>query len=357
MKFVNPMGNSYVPNNWLTFNDVLLKPQRSRFKSRNDKEISLSCYIGANQSLDIPIISANMDTVTGLHMAKEMSRLGGLGILHRFYASNSAYMDCIEEVFSSCNRVSFSIGCGKEWIKFAENVVAKLGTKDVFICLDVAHGHMEQSIETVEEISKSKAFVIAGNIATEEGALDLVEAGAGCLKVGIGSGSVCTTRIVTGHGVPQLSAIMIVKEALDRNNYYNCGIIADGGIRNSGDMVKAFAAGADAVMLGSLLAGCAETPGDIRITNGKSYKTYRGQSSRHFLNDIGKIGVASEGESTSLEYKGHVANILSEFLGGIRSGLTYSGACDIYDLQRKASFMEISNHAWVESMPHALIKS
>lgn len=357
MKFVDPMGNSYIPNNWLTFNDVLLKPQRSRFKSRNDKDISLSCYIGANESLNIPIISANMDTITGVRMAKEMNRLGGLGILHRFHSDSESYMSCIEEVFSSCNRVSFSIGCGKEWIKFAEKVIAKFGTKDVFICLDVAHGHMEQSIETIREISKSNAFVIAGNIATAEGAVDLAEAGAGCLKVGIGSGSVCTTRIVTGHGVPQLSAIMIVKEALDRNNYYNCGIIADGGIRNSGDMVKAFAAGADAVMIGSLLAGSKETPGNIHEKDGKSYKNYRGQSSRHFLNEIGKLGVASEGESTEIEYKGCVENIITEFLGGIRSGLTYSGASDIYKLQINAIFMEISNHAWVESMPHALIKS
>jgi IMP dehydrogenase len=168
--------------------------------------------------------------------------------------------------------------------------------------------------------------------------------------------SVCTTRIVTGHGVPQLSAIINARQALEIEGFPEVGIIADGGITNSGDIVKALAAGADAVMLGSILAGCDEAPGEIFTTKDGSFKLYRGQSSKHFLKDIGKIGVAAEGESIEVRAKGPVSSILNELTGGVRSGLTYSGVGSIYDLQEKAVFIEISHHGWVESTPHAITR-
>jgi len=360
MKFENAAGEQYWPSSWLTFNDVLLKPQRSPFKSRMDSRISLISHLAEGVSLDIPFISANMDTVTGSKMAKEMSELGGLGILHRFYPSLDEYKKEIEKVHKSCSYTAFSVGCGNKWIEFANDIVEKLNSEfpsKMIICLDVAHGHMEQAIETVTELAKlERVCVIAGNVATPEGVIDLAAAGAHCVKVGVGSGSVCTTRIVTGHGVPQLSAIISARQALEGEGFSNVGIIADGGIRNGGDIIKAIAAGADAVMLGSMLAGCDETPGEIFTTKDGSFKMYRGQSSKHFLKDIGKMGVAAEGESIEIKAKGSVKEVISELAGGIRSGLTYSGASDLYDLQSKAVFLEISHHGWVESTPHAITR-
>lgn len=166
--------------------------------------------------------------------------------------------------------------------------------------------------------------------------------------------SVCTTRVVTGHGVPQLSAIMSVRKGLNKGGNSKVGIIADGGIRTSGDIVKAIAAGANAVMLGHMLAGCDETPGPVLSTKDGNVKMYRGQSSNNFLKDIGKVGVSPEGEHISLRAKGPVANVVENILGGIRSGLTYSGVGNFEELRENAEFMEISNHSWIESTPHAL---
>jgi IMP dehydrogenase len=361
MKFENAIGERYSPSSWLTFNDVLLKPQRSPFKSRMDNSLSLTCHLSSNVSLDIPLISANMDTVTGSKMAQAMSKLGGLGILHRFYSSLEEYKQEIMKVYNTANFLAFSVGCGSKWINFVKEVTDQLNPKfptKAIVCLDVAHGHMEQAIEAVQALKQiHNITIIAGNVATPEGVLDLAVAGAGCVKVGVGSGSVCTTRVVTGHGVPQLSAIISARQVLDSEGLSGVGIIADGGIRNSGDIIKAIAAGADAVMLGSMLAGCDETPGEIFTIKEGSFKMYRGQSSKHFYKDIGKMGVAAEGESIEITAKGPVKDVISELLGGLRSGLTYSGASDLYDLQSKAVFLEISHHGWVESTPHAITRA
>lgn len=358
MIFIDSSNNEYEPTRWLTFNDVLLKPQRSRFKSRNDEEISLNTSLGEGLSLDIPIISSNMDTVTGKDMASAMFRLGGLGILHRFYKSPTELAGEIDEVYKLCSRVAFSVGCGDKWVEFVRNLARDYQPTEasqMIVCLDVAHGHMEQSIETVEALSQiENVFVIAGNVATGDGAADLADAGAKCIKVGVGPGSVCTTRVVTGHGVPQLSAIMSVRKGLNKGGNSKVGIIADGGIRTSGDIVKAIAAGANAVMLGHMLAGCDETPGPVLSTKDGNVKMYRGQSSNNFLKDIGKVGVSPEGEHISLRAKGPVANVVENILGGIRSGLTYSGVGNFEELRENAEFMEISNHSWIESTPHAL---
>jgi len=358
MRFIDSSNSEYEPSRWLTYDDVLLKPQRSRFKSRNDEEISLNTNIGGNVNLDIPIISSNMDTVTGKDMASAMFRLGGLGILHRFYKQPTDHAAEIEEVQKLCSRVAFSVGCGEKWVDFVKNLAHEyLPTEEnkMIVCLDVAHGHMEQSLETVEDlVTIPNIFVIAGNVATSEGAVDLAYAGANCIKVGVGPGSVCTTRIVTGHGVPQLSAIISARKGLNRSGHSKVGIIADGGLRTSGDVVKALAAGANAVMLGHMLAGCDETPGPVIGTNKGNVKIYRGQSSGHFLKDIGKIGVSPEGEQITIMAKGSVADVVANILGGVRSGLTYSGAGNFEELQSNAEFMEISNHSWVESTAHAL---
>jgi IMP dehydrogenase len=356
MKFENALGEPYSPISWLTFNDVLLKPHKSRFKSRNDKGISLETSIFPSVSLKVPIISSNMDTVTGSNMAQEMCRLGGLGILHRFHECYEDYYSMIDDVYSTCGRVAFSVGCGDDWFRFSEHAISMVGEENAIICLDVAHGHMEQSVEMVQRLKHLNVSVIAGNVATPDGAVELAAAGAKCIKVGVGCGSVCTTRIVTGHGVPQLSAIINARKDLDALGFEDVSIIADGGIRNSGDIIKSLAAGAQAVMLGSMLAGCDETPGEIFTLAKGPFKMYRGQSSRHFLKDIGKIDVAAEGESIEVEAKGPVNAIVTELLGGVRSGFTYSGAGSIKELQEKAVFIEISHHGWVESTPHAITR-
>lgn len=225
MIFIDSSNNEYEPTRWLTFNDVLLKPQRSRFKSRNDEEISLNTSLGEGLSLDIPIISSNMDTVTGKDMASAMFRLGGLGILHRFYKSPTELAGEIDEVYKLCSRVAFSVGCGDKWVEFVRNLARDYQPTEasqMIVCLDVAHGHMEQSIETVEALSQiENVFVIAGNVATGDGAADLADAGAKCIKVGVGSG--CFTsdnKVITKNGSKNIDQIQVGEEVLTHRNRY-----------------------------------------------------------------------------------------------------------------------------------------
>lgn len=372
MLFVDALGRDYTPDRWLAFNDVLLLPQESPYASRNDPGISIKTHLTDNVNgplydLSVPIISANMDTVTDSGMAIAMHRVGGMGILHRFYETKEQYFHHIREACDSHSRVAFSIGCNGsckyvddgQWLSFVREVDREIGLKQMVICLDVAHGGMLQAIETVEELreayGRQECCIIAGNVATGESAVRLAEVGADVIKVGIGCGSICTTRLVTGHGVPQLSAILQIRKELDNAYHSGVGIIADGGIRQSGDIVKALAAGADAVMLGSLLAGTDEAPGRVeQYSDGTKRKLYRGQSSRHFLDSIGKGAVASEGVSIEIHHKGSVKEVVTELVGGIKSGFTYSGVGNIQDLRRKAIFIEITHQGWVESTPHVL---
>lgn len=362
-RFMKPDGDYYTnPSKFLTFNDVLLVPQKSRFSSRNDPSISLKTRISDSIELATPIISANMDTITGSEMAIAMGKLGGMGILHRFYPTEQDYIDEIKKVASELEVVAFSVGCDTKWLKFIENAIDACPNKNNFlVCLDVAHGHMEQCIKMVKNIRGIKMkydekginlTIMAGNVVTADAIHDLYEWGAESIKCGIGGSGICSTRMVTGHGMPQLSAIM---ECVKGNKNFGCSIIADGGIRHSGDIVKAFAAGANAVMLGGMLSGTKETPGDINeFSDGSRKKLYRGQSSRHFLNDIKKKGVAAEGISVEVNYKGDVESVLSEIIGGIRSGFTYSGVATIEELQKQAIFIEMTSNGWEESTPHKL---
>ncbi len=465
----------------LTFDDVLLIPKRSAIVSRKDTD--LRTKLSRDINLNIPIVSANMDTVTEANMAIALAREGGIGIIHRFMsveqqveevkkvkrsesiiieqpytiAPDNTVNDAREMMkkfgvsgllvvdednkligivtrrdveFESENKkvlnimtksvikakYGISIEDAKDLLhkhrieklplvdekgrvkglitakdikKMEEHplaskdkkgrllVGAAVGVKGDFmertealldaevdaIVVDIAHGHSENAINAMKMIKKAfpNCELIAGNVATAEGTKDLINAGADAVKVGVGSGSICITRIVTGSGVPQLTAIMdCAKVAKD----YGVPIIADGGIRNSGDITKALAAGASTVMIGSLLAGTDESPGVGITKNGKRYKIYRGMASFYAslgrkIREEGELIMSEdlndyvpEGVEALVDYKGSVIDILRHLTGGLRSGLSYCGAKNIEELQKNAIFIKMTTAGYIESMPH-----
>lgn len=332
----------------LTFDDVLLVPRYNGIRSRQD--VNTSAFLGTLE-FSIPIISSNMDTVTGWEMAKRVAELGGLGLLHRFCSieENVEYL----RKTAHPEQVGISIGVGPHAIERAEALISA-GAQ--IVCVDVAHGHsklVNRTIRDLRERYTDSLYIIAGNVATYAGADYLAAAGADAIKVGIGPGSVCTTRIKTGCGFPQLSAIENCSK-VDRS------IIADGGIRTPGDAVKALAAGADFVMLGGLLAGTDETPGhviDKTLSDGSvvKVKRFRGMASKEAQDDfMGSMPEWKTAEGISLEVpaKGPVEAVIRDVMGGIRSALTYCGALGIEDLQRKAQFVQITPASAREGLPH-----
>ena len=331
----------------LTFDDVLLIPSKSEVKSRRDP--SLKTKLTKTKSLETPIISANMDTVTESKMAIAMHQMGGLGILHRFMSIEQQVQEVQAVKEAGATIISASIGVNADYKERAEALV-KAGVN--LMTIDIAHGHSVLMMDTLKWLKDkfSGIEVIAGNLATPDAAVDLIEAGADCIKVGIGPGSMCTTRIITGAGVPQLTAVALCAEAAES---YGVPVIADGGIRTSGDMVKAFAAGAQLIMLGSMLSGTIETPGEI--VNGR--KQYRGMASKKaqisWRGDMPQ-GMAPEGESTFVNVKGHVSDVIHELCGGIRSGMSYVNATTIDEVKQKARFMEMSSNGISESRAHGV---
>lgn len=331
----------------LTFDDVLITPKKSEVRSRRDP--SLRTRITKTKFIDNPIISANMDTITEAEMAVAMGKLGGLGIIHRFMTIDEQVNVVQSTKEAGIKLISASIGVGDDFKERSERLV-KAGCH--ILTIDIAHGHSIQMIETMKWMKDQFPDVelIAGNIATADAAKDLIEAGASAIKVGIGPGSMCTTRIITGCGLPQLSAIALCAEVA---RSYDTPVIADGGIKTSGDIVKALAAGADTVMLGSMLAGTIETPGEIK--NGR--KQYRGMASKAAqVSWRGGVptGMAPEGESTLVTVKGHVQNVIQELSGGIRSGMSYINASSVAEISQNTLFIEMSPNGIVESRAHGL---
>jgi IMP dehydrogenase len=332
----------------LTFDDVLLVPTRSDVRSRRDPQ--LRSPLSKGLELDLPFLSANMDTVTESTMAIAMADLGAAGILHRFMPAAMQKEEvrlCLQAHPKA--PVLASIGVTDEDRERARYLV-DAGVKGLTI--DIAHGHSIQMLETLRWLKQTfpKVQVIAGNVATAQATRDLIEAGADAVKVGIGPGSMCTTRIITGCGVPQLTAIAICSIEAER---HQVPVIADGGMRTSGDIVKAFAAGASSVMLGSLLAGTIETPGEIK--SGK--KQYRGMASKAAqISWRGGVpeGMAAEGEATSVSVKGHARDVITELAGGVRSGMSYLNATSIRDISQNALFMEMGGAGLRESRAHGL---
>ncbi len=329
----------------LTFDDVLLVPNYAN-ESRDDGHIATRL---GEYWFKIPIISANMDTITGIDMAAAMAKLGGLGILHRFMSVEenvSAYKEVRKYNFS-CN-TGVSIGVGGSEIRRAEELY-HAGAR--LFCVDIAHAHSKAVGKTISYLKKryDDIYIIAGNVATREGANYLDSKGADAIKVGIGAGSVCTTREVTGFGVPQLTAIMDCAR-IDKP------IIADGGIRTSGDAVKALAAGATMVMLGGMLAGTDEICGYQGTYRGMASKEAReAREAGGITEAMARAGeAATEGISITVDSKGSVAGVIKEIIGGIKSGLSYCGAKNLDELRRKAVFMEVTSSSTKEGTPHGL---
>ncbi len=332
----------------LTYDDVLIVPSKSAVRSRKDP--SLASRVTRRFKLDMPFVSANMDTVTESAMAIAMHKLGGLGILHRFMTVEQQVQEIRLVAEAGCDLIAASIGVNGEGRERAEALV-NAGAK--ILTIDIAHGHSEAMLEILKWLKDKfgdRVDLIAGNVATPEATEELINAGADAIKVGIGPGSMCTTRMITGCGVPQLTAVAWCMEAA-RNK--NIPVIADGGIKGSGDIVKAFAAGAETVMLGSLLSGTLETPGTVHY--GK--KHYRGMASRAAQTSWrGGLpeGMAPEGESTSVPVKGNVKDVVHELAGGLRSGMSYINAVQLNEIGEKSRFMEMTPNGYRESIAHGV---
>jgi IMP dehydrogenase len=328
----------------LSYDDVLLRPLFSDIETRS--QVSLDSSLGAELNFRTPIISSPMDTVSGLEMALALSRLGGVAIIHR-YNSIEEQADIVRQVKKAGERVGGAVGSTGDYL---DRVHALYRAGVDFVCIDVAHGHHLNVFNAIRAIRDSygpSIHIMAGNVATAEGFEALQTWGADSIRVGIGGGSICSTRIQTGHGVPNLSAIMDCASVATK-----AALIADGGIKNAGDIVKALAAGADFVMLGSLLAGTDEAPGELKL-NGMT-KVYRGMASREAQQDWRGKSSAPEGIATTIPYKGPVEPIFNNLVGNIKSGLSYSGAINIGGLQARSEFIRQTSAGQYESSTHIL---
>jgi len=330
----------------LTYSDVLLIPQFSDIRSRT--EVDISSALG-DIEMEIPIIASPMDTISESHMGSAMSDLGGLAIVHRYNSIEEQFNIVADISNGGLHTAAAAIGTSGDYLERAAALVANGAT---ILCVDVAHGHhilMKEALRALRVTFGNKVHIMAGNVATLEGYNDLVDWGADSVRCNIGGGSICSTRIQTGHGLPGLQTILDCAQS-DRA----APIIADGGLRNSGDIVKALAAGADFVMLGSLLAGADETPGDVINTPTGKVKAYRGMASADAQVDWRGRTASLEGIATTVSCKGPVDDIIGELIRGVRSGLSYTGARSISELQTKARFVRQTPSGQTESSTHIL---
>ena len=359
----------------LTFDDVLLEPRKTAV---NRRDASVETRLTKQARLAIPLLSAASDTVSDARFAIALGKLGGMAVLHR-NCSLAEQVAMVKEVKAAGLPVGAAVGP-----KDVERAVALAKAGASFIFMDCAHAHAPGIIAAAREMKRKigKAQLVAGNVATKEAARDFLFADA--LKVGIGPGSICTTRVVSGVGVPQLTAIMDVASVARRRGI---PLIADGGIRTSGDIVKALAAGAESVMLGQLFAGADEAPGELITIDGVKHKQYRGMGSKEALdrryaedryaagndqlpisnpsstaelttghgNQKGDTYKVAEGVSGKVQYKGSVAGIVEELVGGITAGMGYIGAATIADIPKQARFIQITSAGLTESHPHSLL--
>jgi IMP dehydrogenase len=345
----------------LTYDDVLLLPDASEVVP---SEVSTKTSLTRRISLDIPLISAAMDTVTESAMAIAMAKLGGIGIIHRNLAIEEQVTHA-KLVKGAGLIVGAAVGVGDDGFKRAQELI-EVGV-DVIV-VDTAHGHHRAVLDAIERIKSnySDQEIIGGNVATRAGAQALINAGADAVKVGVGPGSICTTRVIAGVGVPQITAIMEAAKACKKADV---PLIADGGLQFSGDIAKAIVSGADSVMLGSLLAGCDESPGELIESGGKKFKRYRGMGSlgamqsrgetksyskdRYMQDDVlSEDKLVPEGIEGKVSYRGPVGDVVHQLVGGLRSGMGYAGAEDISALQKRGRLIQITSAGLQESHPH-----
>ena len=358
-----------------TFDDVLLIPAASDVLPN---DVDLSVQLADNLKLNVPFLSAGMDTVTESKMAIALAKLGGLGVIHKNLSieAQAGEVAKVKEVkktdatpkaaIDDQDRllVAAAVGVSSDTFDRA-SALLKAGADAIVI--DTAHGHSAGVLRKIAQIRDHypDTTLIAGNVATAAGTEALFQAGVDVVKVGIGPGSICTTRVVAGVGVPQLTAVY---DAASVARKWGKPIIADGGIQYSGDIAKALAAGGTAVMLGSVLAGTEEAPGDVYEQNGKKYKSYRGMGSvaamsqqhgssdRYFQGGVNEANkLVPEGIEGEVEYKGSINDIVFQMVGGLRSGMGYTGSATIKDMNDNAQFVEISNAGLRESHPHDII--
>ena len=341
----------------LTFDDVLLLPQYSEIlPSETDISLSLTAKI----NLKAPFLSSAMDTVTESKMAIAMAESGGIGIIHRNLNIRQQTKE-IAKVKKKKLFVGAAVGTNNEDIERAKSLIAN-GCD--LIVIDTAHGHSKKVLKILSKLKKIDYSIplCVGNIATGEAAKKLYNSGADIIKIGIGPGSICTTRMVAGIGVPQISAILEVKNALKNKKIK---IVSDGGIKFSGDIAKALAAGADAIMMGSIFAGTDESPGKKFRYKGKIYKHYRGMGSigamssgsanRYFQKNFkDKSKFVPEGVEGRVEYKGSLSKIIYQLKGGLRSSMGYIGAKNLNQITRNAKFIKITKAGFYESMVHSV---
>ena len=340
----------------LTFDDVILAPNYSDILP---SEVDTKTALSKNLTLEIPLLSSAMDTVTESKMAITIAKAGGIGVIHRNLDIKKQIFE-IKKVKSKKLKVGAAVGAGPKEILRAEAILKE---KVDLIVVDTAHGHTKKVAEIIKKIRKkksSKTTLCAGNIATAEAAKFLIKLGVDIIKVGIGPGSICTTRLVAGIGVPQLTAIIDAKKGIKNKKV---SIISDGGVKFSGDIAKALAAGADAVMIGSLFAGTSETPGKLIKKNGQLYKSFRGMGSVGAMNkgsadryfqkiqkDVSKY--VPEGVEGLVKFKGSVKNIIYKLIGGLKSSMGYLGSKKIINLRKKSKFVKITKAGFYESMVH-----
>jgi IMP dehydrogenase len=340
----------------LTFDDVLLVPRKSHIRSRQN--VSVATKLSTNVVLGLPIVAANMDTVCEWEMAIALGKMGGVGMIHRFLTIEQQAKQ-VARVKEAGVVVGAAVGTDRDALERSRAIV-EAGV-DALV-LDIAHGHADHAIDTVRALKKQfpTVDVVAGNVATREGAEDLVRAGADSIKVGVGPGGVCTTRLVAGVGVPQLTAINDCA-GLD------VPVIGDGGIRTSGDIAKALAAGAHTVMIGSMFAGTKESPGEVEQSPHGLVKRVRGMASfealeRRAHREGTEIDAeyfeqrAPEGVEGTVAYKGSVVQLVNTLMAGVRSAMSYCDATTIGEFQRNAQFVRITNAGLTESQPHATLR-
>lgn len=341
----------------LSYDDVLLVPQYSKIKSRSD--VSLQTQITPRVKLDIPLISINMSDVTGVEMALKLGKLGGLGFLPRFDTPENQ-ADMVKKVKDENVLVGAAVGCKDGFIERAE-MLANAGVD--IITLDVAHGGMEQAIRATSELKNrfgKKCEIISGVVGTYDGAYALFKAGADSVRVGVGPGSICITRVQTGFGVPQITAVIEASRAARK---FKKTILCDGGTKNSGDIVKGLAAGASAVIMGSQFAGHDEAPGKIIIKDGIKYKAFNASTSltekiKHTKknSELSKQYIKHiEGVESIVKYKGPLSNSVDGWIANIKSGFSYAGATNINELWKKAEFIRVTPQGLKENGYHDVL--